>query len=293
MSIVGWVSEAPTRLRERANQGIRDAAGLTHDPPPICTDPAESYMAPDSISRLIHGDLSSMMIGGIAALLFEMLHPHSMAGVAQHSRYRDDPLDRVLQTANFIGYTTYGSRSRAHGAIERVLSVHQAVRGVADDGQPYYANDPHLLAWIHDAGASMFLRGYQRYGAVGLSESDADRYVLEQATLARDLGAENPPTTVAELDAALEAFRPELRLSHDGTLARDFVERGIVRGALQRTVYRLLVESAYSILDPWARELLGSPSRPLRNRWVLRPATGLLTWAVRLAVPPVPPFTSP
>jgi uncharacterized protein (DUF2236 family) len=65
-----------------------------------------------------------------------------MAGVAQHSRYREDPRGRLLQTANFIGRTTYGSKATAYADIERVLAVHQAVRGVADDGDAYYANDP-------------------------------------------------------------------------------------------------------------------------------------------------------
>ena len=39
--------------------------------------------------------------------------PHTMAGVAQHSRYREDPLGRLLQTANFIGFTTYGTKAQA------------------------------------------------------------------------------------------------------------------------------------------------------------------------------------
>lgn len=286
MSAASWVSEAPLRVRERVNRNIRHAIGLTQAPPEACRDPSEAYAPVNGIARIIHGDLSSMLIGGIASLFLQMLHPPTMAGVAQHSRYQHDPLGRVLQTANFIGATTYGSRAAAYGAIERVLSVHEVVRGVDDEQRPYYANDPHLLEWVHDAGTSMFLAGYQEYGALSLSNAHADQYVLEMATVAHDLGAENPPTNVAELDASLERFRPELRLSADGVIARDFVRRGVVRGLVQPTAYRLLVHGALDLLTPWARELLGVSTHPLVHRVAIRPATSMLCAGLRAAVPP-------
>ena len=110
-----------TGLKKRVNVAIRDAIGLSQNPPPICQDPDEAYTAIDSVARLVHGDLASMVIGGLASLFLQMLHPRAMAGVAQHSRYQDDPLGRMLQTANFIGATTYGSKSASTKSIKRVL----------------------------------------------------------------------------------------------------------------------------------------------------------------------------
>jgi hypothetical protein len=219
MSIVARVAEAPERVRARVNRGIRQAAGLSMDPPPICEDPAEAYQRVDAVARLVHGDLPAMMVGGIASLFFEMLHPHTMAGVAQHSRYRDDPLGRVLQTATFIGTTTYGPRTRAVQAFERVRAVHEGVRGVADDGVAYVASDSHLLEWIHCAGTEMFLRAYQSFGRHALSAADADEYVADVAGTALDLGALEVPRSVAELEDRVARFRPELRLSADGAEA--------------------------------------------------------------------------
>ncbi len=281
-----WVNDVPARLRRRVNGRIRGAVGLTRDPPPRCDDPLEAYFAVDGVARLVHGDLSSMIIGGLGSLFLQMLHPHTMAGVAQHSRYRTDPLGRLLQTANFIGTTTYGPRPAAHAAIQRVLSVHQAVRGVADDGVAYYANDPHLLAWVHAAETSMFLAGYQRFGRSHLSSDEADRYVDEMATLARDLGIVGPPTSVTELNEAIERFRPELRLSSDGVEARDFVAHGVVEGAHQRLAYRLFVRSALGLLTPWQLKMLGVRRRRVADRWLVRPATSLLCSAMRRFVPP-------
>jgi uncharacterized protein (DUF2236 family) len=280
------VNEAPARLRKRMNASIRGAVGLTKDPPPRCDDPAEAYFAVDGVARLIHGDLSSMIIGGLGSLFFQMLHPHTIAGVAQHSRYQHDPLGRLLQTANFIGFTTYGSKATAYAAIERVLAVHQPVRGVADDGVAYYANDPHLLAWVHAAETSMFLAAYRRVGTLPLSDHDADVYVNEMAALARDLGVENPPTNVAELDETIERFRPELRLCPDAVTARDFVAKGVVKGLQQHLAYWLFVQSSFALLTRWERDLLGVKSRLLTSSLLIQPATSALCALLRVFVPP-------
>ncbi len=284
-----WVSEAPARLRQHVNTSIRNAVGLTRDPPPRCDDPVEAYFALDSVARIVHGDLSSMLVGGLGSLFFQMLHPYAMAGVAQHSRYQRDALGRLLQTANFIGFTTYGSRATARHAIQRVLAVHEGVRGVADDGVAYYANDPHLLAWVHAAEVSLFLRAYQRFGRLTISDDEADRYVDEMATLARDMGMNDPPTSVAELDAALENFRPELRLSADGVVARDFVARGVVRGVHQRLGYWLLVQSSFDLMPSWAREMLNAPPRGPWGQRSIRIATSVLCSLLRVFVPPTTP----
>jgi uncharacterized protein (DUF2236 family) len=279
-------SEALTQLRRRVNRDIRRAVGLSKEPPPRCNDPEEAYFALDSVARTIHGDLPPMLVGGLGSLFIQMLHPHTMAGVAQHSRYREDPLGRLLQTANFIGFTTYGTRDQAYASIERVLAVHQAVRGVADDGVSYFANDPHLLAWVHAAETSMFLTAYRRYGARRLSDDDGDRYVKEMARLALDLGMVNPPTSVAELEATVQRFRPELRLSPDGAVARDFVIRGVQRGFIQRSANWLLVRGSFALMAPWQLELLGVRRRPMTDRLFIHPATALLCRLLRLFVPP-------
>ena len=291
MSTIEWVTGAPARLRRRANRSIRNAVGLNREPPPPCNDPALTYFPVDGVARIVHGDLSSMLVGGLGSLFFQMLHPHAMAGVAQHSRYQADPFGRLLQTANFIGHTTYGTKAAAYADIERVLAVHQSVRGIADDGQPYYANDPHLLAWVHACEVSMFLGGYQHFGALAITGAQADAYVKEMAQLARDLGAENPPTSVAELRATLESFRPELRLCPAATTARDFVAHGVARGAQQRVAYWLLMYSSFTLMTPWARDMLGVSVNPGLNRLVLRPVTAVLCAALRVAVPPAKPFT--
>jgi uncharacterized protein (DUF2236 family) len=288
MTITTKSRDAVSRLRLRAGLSIRHAAGLTNDPPPRCDDPDEAFGDVYGVARLVHRELPSMLVGGVGSLFFQMLHPYAMAGVADHSRYQEDPLGRVLRTANFIGATTFGSKATAQIAIDRVLAVHEYVHGVADDGVPYDANDPRLLLWVHCAEIYMFLSAYRRFGSQRLSDHEADHYVKEMAPLARILGVVDPPETVAALNAALLSFRGELRLSADGATARDFIAYGVTRSHAQRVVYRLLVLSAWSLLPAYAQDLLGVRQRGWRDRLFVRPATRVLCHVMRFVVPPPP-----
>jgi len=271
--------------RSALNLRIRHAVGLTQDPPPMCNDPEQSYFPIDAVARIVHGDLATMIIGGIGSLFLQMLHPHAMAGVAQHSRYQEDATGRLLQTANFIGHTTYGTKQTAYLDIERVLAVHESVRGIADDGQPYYANDPHLLAWVHVCESLLFLDAYRAFGTLHLGTRDLDEYVREMSQLATDLGAEQPPTTYDELRAQLEAFRPECRLSADGVVARDFVTKGFVSTPLQRFAHRRFAMASLTLMPSWAVTMLGVEV-PWLDRVAGRFITRRLCHLTRFFVPP-------
>ena len=56
---------------------------------------------PDSVSWRVIGDVS-VFVGGIRALLIQAAHPEVVAGVDDHSRYRDDPLGRLSRTSFYV-----------------------------------------------------------------------------------------------------------------------------------------------------------------------------------------------
>ena len=157
----------------------------------------------------VHAD-ASMFPGGVAALLLQSLHPLAMAGVAGHSGYKGDPWGRLQRTSHFLATTTFGTVEDAEAAIARVRAIHERVRGHDPKGRPYRASDPHLLRWVHVAEAHSFLTAHQRYAVEPLTAAEADTYVAQSALVAGRLGATDLPTTVAELAAALAAYRPEL-----------------------------------------------------------------------------------
>ncbi len=279
------MARAAQQVRERAQQRVRRSLGVRGPAMVACEDTELSYLPVNGAARYVHGDLASMLVGGLSSLLLQMLHPLAMTAVAQHSRYREDPLGRLARTANFIGTTTYGSREDARTSIARVRAVHASVHSDEGDAVIYRADDPHLLEWVHLAELTMFTGAVRAYGPQRLNDDLLNEYVREMAVVASDLGVIDPPTRYAELAERLEAFRPELSLIDEGREARDFVVRGVSRQAPERVIYATLVAAAVGVLPSWARRQLELPTLPGAQLVVVRPAATALLATLRLAVP--------
>ena len=238
-----------------------------------------------SVAWRVHGDVTTMMIGGIAGLLLQMLHPLALAGVWDHSNFRRDMIGRLRRTARFIAVTTYGERGAAEAAIHRVRRIHEAVTGSLPDGTPYRAGDPHLLAWIHVAGSLSFLDAWIRLIEPAMTRADQDRYFAEVADGARRLGADPVPVTRSEADALLRAYLPELRADRRSREVRDIILRPKSSPAMI-PIERLLTQSAISLLPPFARRLHGLSAAGLTRPALFASARGLartLQWALRKA----------
>jgi uncharacterized protein (DUF2236 family) len=274
------------QVRAQALAQVRRSMGMTGPPQPACFDPDLAFVAPDSVVRRIHGDLPAMLIGGLSALFFQMLHPLAMAGVAQHSNYRQDPLGRLERTASFLATTTFGTTDEARAAIERVRRVHLRVRGVAADGRPYSAADPDLLTWVHAVEVSSFLGATRVYAPMTPTTAEADDYLAQMATVAVALGAVDVPRSTVELDAYFAEVRPRLALTDEARTARNFVLRGVGRWPHEIATYGLLVGAAQGVLPAWARRQLRLPTVPAGDFLAVRPSARLLGHAFRWAVAP-------
>jgi uncharacterized protein (DUF2236 family) len=279
-----------TPARGGMARNVRRAIGITETPPPIATDPGEAYLPPNGVARSVHSDLPTMLIGGVSALLLQALHPLAMAGVAEHSGYREDPLGRLRRTAAFVGTTTFGTVAEAEGAIAQVQRVHRRVRGTAPDGRPYSADDPELVTFIHVAEVHSFLASSRRYGPRPLTPEQCDRYYEEVATVAYALGAEWVPTTEREAESYLLRVRPELYAGPQAMEARDWLLRGVARRPTERAVYSLVLAAAVGVLPHWARRELGlsvvGPVDLLLDTAAVTPMTRALSAAVRWVVTP-------
>ena len=274
-------------VHRRLQLGLRQSIGIQKDPPPACMDASLAYIDPSSVVRSIHGDLASMLIGGLASLLLQTLHPLAMAGVAQHSRYEEEPLGRLERTALFVGVTTYGSTDEANRAIKQIRSIHNRVVGQASDGRPYSANDPELLTWVHSSEVLCFLEASMLYGPRPLSRADQDAYLRDMAKVAYDLGAKTVPESRAELDNYFEKTRPELALTSEAKTARDFVVRGVSRKPYERASYATLIAAAQGVLPSWAQRQLGFVTLPVADRFAVRPAALALCYAMRWITTPM------
>jgi uncharacterized protein (DUF2236 family) len=273
-------------VRGDIERSVRRSFGVAEAPRPRAMDPQTAFVHPDSVIRVVHSDLGSMMIGGLAALMLQALHPLAMAGVADHSAYEDDPIGRLRRTANFVGTTTFGTSAEARVAIDHVRAVHRRVQGVAPDGRSYSASDPELLTWVHAAEMYCFLEASQRFGARRLSRDECDAYYKETAPVAIELGAEWVPRSVDEMDAYFLHVRNELYGGHQAIAARDFLLRGVARKPEDRAVYALIAAGAVGLLPRWARAKLRLPTLPLLDTAIVTPAARLLCVGLRWAVPP-------
>jgi hypothetical protein len=122
-----------------------------------------------------------MLSGGLCALMLQTLHPRALAGVWDHSNFREDLVGRLRRTTAFVAGTTYAGRSEADRLIARVAAIHARVRGTLPDGRAYAADDPQLLTWVHATESYGFLQGYRRYCRDALPAGAADKPVAMAA----------------------------------------------------------------------------------------------------------------
>jgi uncharacterized protein (DUF2236 family) len=241
----------------------------------------DGLFGPSSVAWRVHGDVTSMMTGGITSLLLQMLHPAVLAGVWDHSQFRADMAGRLRRTARFIALTTYGGAEEAHAVIARVNAIHARVTGTLPDGTPYNARDPRLLAWVHVTEAASFLAAYVRYAEPGMSLADQNRYFAEMAQIAAALGADPIPRSRADANALIIAMRPELRADARTREIARLVLTQPARNRLAEPLQRLAMQAAIDLLPSWARQMHNLPRTPLLARPIVEGGTQTIAQTLR------------
>jgi uncharacterized protein (DUF2236 family) len=240
---------------------------------------------PQSVCWQVHGDVTSMMIGGIASLLLQMLDPRVLAGVWDHSVFRQDMRGRLRRTAAFLARTTYGDRAQAQGEIERIRRIHEHVRGHLPDGTPYHANDPQSLAWVHVTESLCFLDAYIRYRKPHMSPAERDRYFAEMAQIGQLLGADPVPYSYREAQRMVRQARPRLRCDERTREIADLLLNQKPPSPRLAPFHHMTMQAGVDLLPRWARSMHGlSISLPARlavrggttgiaaiTRWALAP----------------------
>ena len=242
---------------------------------------ADGLFGPRSVAWRVHGDVTSMLVGGVSGLLLQMLHPAVLAGVWDHSNFRSDMHGRLRRTARFIATTTYAGRDEAEGAIARVRGIHAHVRGILPDGRPYAANDPALLAWVHVTEATSFLAAWIMYGEPHMSRADQDRYFAEMALVAEALGAAPVPHSRAEADAIVQAMRGGLLCDERTRAVARFLLRQRPPSPAALPFQTMVMGAGIDILPDWARAMHGFPTLP--GRPLLRAGTAGIARTLRWA----------
>ena len=239
---------------------------------------------PDSVSWQVHGDFTSMLIGGITALMLQALHPLALAGVWDHSNFRQDMLGRLRRTSQFIAGTTFGSRRDADWLIEKVRTIHLQVTGTAADGRPYAASDPDLLTWVHVAEVSNFLGAHLRYRNPQLSLTDQDRYYAEIAVIAERLGARNVPKSRQAIADYLQRIRPQLLCDARSREVLRLLLNAPAPSRMAKPFGAMMMQAGIDLLPDWASDMLGVHQNPLQRQLIrasVKRSAPMLRWAMR------------
>jgi uncharacterized protein (DUF2236 family) len=265
---MGPVLQIPTPLNDRL-EGLRErivssaTSPFTHAAYPLehtleySGDPG--LLGPGSVSWLLFADVATF-IGGIRALILQAAHPEVVAGVGDHSRYREDPLGRLSRTSAYVTATTYGAMPEVEAAVAQVRRIHRMVSGVSSRGLPYDAADPGYSAWVHNALTDSFLVAHQTYGKLRLSANEADLFVFEQTRVGVLLGSDPMPTSADELSNWI-GRHPDLAPSPEMREAVDFLTDPPLEPGL-KIGYKILMEAAVAILPRRVLAILGLTRTP-------------------------------
>lgn len=255
---------------------VHRLVGSKADTPSFVRAPGVAGLVPvGGAAWQVHGDFAAMMIGGVAALLTQMLHPAAAAGVWDHSNFRRDMTGRLKRTAQFIAGTTYGGTAYAEAMIARVRRIHDRVDGVLPTGAPYAANDPAVLTWVHVAGADAFLRAYVRYRDPLMASAAQDRYYAETANVARRLGATDVPVSRREVAAYLRAVQPRLVADERSREIARIVLSSASPVPAAAAATRVMMDAGVDLLPDWAAARHGLRVPPLRRPLVRAGAQGI------------------
>jgi uncharacterized protein (DUF2236 family) len=302
------LNQPATPGKELRNSALQEALSkrfrklLSGDPngvPPwlsvVAEGDEEGFFVPTDAPWVVHADFGTL-VGGIRALLMQALHPGSLTGVKNHSRYESDPLGRLAGTIRWLTVTTFGSKTAVANEAGRVNRLHTKVTGEYTKGTgeivPYKAADKDLLLWVHIAFMESFLVAHQMYShrqiPQGQFATGADNYVAQWSVSVQPLGLNKCPMTEAELEEEITSINAQglLAATQDTQRVVEFIKNPPLPN-LAKPIYRLLFDAAVLSLRPEFRTMLGLKAKP---RWLIQPITRQVLKVMRLAIGPESPI---
>ncbi len=249
----------------------------------------DGFFGPGSVTWRVSTDPASP-IAGLRSLMIQALHPLAMAGVDQHSDWRQDPVGRLAATSTYVTTISFGERGAAERSAARVRRIHEHVRGTDPvTGRGYAASDPALLLWVHAALVDSGIAAARMFG-LPLPAHDADRYVAEMVVAAELVGvpAAMVPSSHDGLRRYIASVRPQLRCT---PAARESMAYLLDPPGLDEDVAEIWQDvraGAVAALPDWARDMYGYDPPPLTpaRQGEIRQALGVLD-AVFLGEPGV------
>lgn len=271
-------------LDELIRKTIREMVGGSGPPVAFLTPKGDiGLFGPESIAWKIHADFISMMIGGISSLILQALHPQALAGVWDHSSFREDLKGRLGRTAFFIAATTYGSTEMANNIIQKVNHIHTKITGIDEFGKAYSATDPHLLAWVHLTETHSFMSSFENYRKEKITLNEKNQYFLEMKSLGEKMGAIHLPSSYASNEIAIKTYLPEL---YFGSRAQSIIHllENFPSELLAKPFIKLIVRAGFLNLPQWVYPMIKKPIPSHFERLAIKKSIDIVAVPVREAL---------
>jgi uncharacterized protein (DUF2236 family) len=271
-------------LDELIRKTIREMVGGSGPPTAFLTPQGDrGLFGPESVAWKVHADFISMMIGGISSLILQALHPQALAGVWDHSSFREDLKGRLGRTAFFIAATTYGPTDMANNIITKVNHIHTKITGFDEFGKPYSATDPHLLAWVHLTETRSFINSFEGYRKETISPQEKDQYFQEMSSLGERMGAINLPATYANTEKAIQSYIPELYFGERAKSIIDLLDN-FPSNLTAKPFIKLISRAGFLNLPDWVYPMIRKSTPNDFERLAVKKSIELVAIPVREAL---------
>lgn len=188
-------------------------------------------IGPDSLLWHYAGD---WRIGftGLSAGVLQLMHPAIGAGVAEHSKFFDEPWDRIYRSIPEIIGTVYDPDPEATG--HKVRDYHKDIKGKDEQGRRYHALNPETYWWAHATFHTMVEDVADRFSHRNLSQAEREQLYAETTEWYRRYGLSMRP-----VPANYQAFRDKWQNMCDEVLEMTPAAEKAIAMAVDRNVERV------------------------------------------------------
>lgn len=228
------------------------------------------YFGPDSITWEVNRELT-VLFGGARALLMHAAHPLIAAGARQTSMYSRDPWARLIRTLMLQSTVTFGSKTEAQEAADKINKLHLKVNGTDPVTGGYYdALDHDQLLWVHAALEVSSLYFFERT-VRKLTPEERQRYHTENLIAAELilLPREHVPATYEELEAYVDEMvhSDTMLLTDVAQDVADIISSGPVPKGV-KWMWGFISFASFGTLPQPLKQLYGVEWGPWRQRWL-------------------------
>jgi len=204
---------------------------------------------------------SSLVLGGLAAILLQLAHPVVARGVAAHSAFARDPLRRLRHTLSYvyaIGLGTPGQKAAAARFVDR---AHESVPGARDVGPQLWvaATLAHTGVCVHEL----------LHGPLEPALADEIHSASAELGMSLQLPEDAWPADRAAFARYWETTLPALQVGDDARAVAAELLAARAAPLWVRLVMPAVREFSVALLPAELSRAYGLPDHPRRRRLVV------------------------